>query len=325
MIGRIIWIACISAGALVGCNKSSDKSGGAAPVVAVVPKGQVALFWQSVHAGAIRGAKESGVQISWNGPAVETDLDAQIRIIDDMLAKGVKAFVLAPQDRDQLNDKIAAIHKRMPIVIMDSGCSTTDYTSYVATNNREGGHIAGQELLRLLGQSGGEVAMLRNVPGAGSTTEREDGFKEAIAKNANVKLVDEPFCNGFADQASQKTGALLAAHPNLVGIFASAEPGAVGVLNALVESKKAGKMKFVGFDAGDRLKEGLDAGQIDALVVQDPVEMGRIAVATAAKALRGESVPKEQPMQPTLVTQENRTDAKIQQLLAPNIAGDLKQ
>lgn len=321
---RILPAACLLVAFASGCQKSSG--GPDKPVIAVVPKGQVALFWQSVHAGANRGAKESDVQVSWNGPAVETDLDAQIRIIDDMLAKGVKAFVLAPQDRDQLNNKISQIHKRMPIVIMDSGCSTDDYTSFVATNNRQGGRMAAEQMLKLLGEKGGAIAMIRNVPGADSTTEREDGFREVItSKGTNLKLVDEPFCEGFADKASEKTGALLAAHPDLAGIFASAEPGAVGVLHALAETKKAGKIKFVGFDAGKELKDGLDAGTIDALVVQDPVEMGRVAVKTAATALRGDQVPKEQPMQPTLVTQDNKNDPTIQQLLTPNIAAELKE
>lgn len=317
--------ACLAAGLLVGCRKSdTTASASAEPTVAVVPKGQLALFWQSVHAGALRGARQSGVKVSWDGPQAETDLDAQIRIIDDMLAKGVKAFVLAPQDRDQLNNTIASIHRRMPIVIMDSGCSTKDYTSFVATNNRRGGEMAGEEMLRLLGDGGGEVAMIRNVPGAASTTEREDGFKSAIGKNPKVKLLDEPFCNGDAGVAAEKAGALMVAHPNLAGFFGSAEPAAVGIQNALVSGNKAGKLKFVGFDAGKDLKDGLDAGRIDALVVQDPVEMGRRAVLTAAKALKGEPVPKEQPMEPTLVTQKNKNDPAIKQLLTPDIATDLR-
>ena len=318
---------CVAASLIGGCKKSnsSGSSPSGKPIIAVVPKGQLALFWQSVHAGAVRGAKESGVEVSWNGPQAETDMDAQIRIIDDMLAKGVKAFVLAPQDRDQLNNKIEAIHKRMPIVIMDSGCSTKDYTSFVATNNRRGGEMAGEEMLRLIGNGSGEVAMIRNVPGAASTTEREDGFKAAIAKNANVKLVDEPFCNGDAGVAAEKAGALMVAHPNLAGFFGSAEPAAVGIQNALVSNNKAGKLKFVGFDAGKDLKDGLDAGRIDALVVQDPVEMGRLAVVTAAKALKGEEVPREQPMEPTLVTQQNKSDPKIKLLLTPDISTELQQ
>src|SRR5690348_15408173 len=180
MFLRSFCAACVALSLVAGCKKS-DATG--KPTVAVVPKGQLALFWQSVHAGAVRGGRDSGVDVSWNGPQAETDLDAQIRIIDDMLAKGVKAFVLAPQDKDQLNNKIEAIHKRMPIVIVDSGCSTKDYTSFVATNNRRGGEMAGEEMLRLLGDNAGEIAMIRNVPGAASTTEREDGFKSAIAKN----------------------------------------------------------------------------------------------------------------------------------------------
>ena len=109
------------------------------------------------------------------------------------------------------------------------------------------------------------------------------------------------------------------AHPNIVGLFACNESTARGALGALDKSKMLGKVKFVGFDSSPELNDALDKGQIQALVLQNPVEMGYRAVKAAVAKLNGKAVEKEQPLPPTLVTPQNKDKPEIQQLLKPKI------
>src|ERR1700709_776849 len=169
-------VLCGTVWTISGCKR--EASAPSQKTVAVIPKGTAATYWQVVHAGADKGGSEHGVAIDWNGPARETDTDVQLRMIGDLMAKGADALVIAPQDAKALVEPIRNAHKKIPVIVMDSGVNTDEYTAFVATDNKEGGRIAARELIKLLGDAGGKVIMLRNDPGSASTMEREAGFEE---------------------------------------------------------------------------------------------------------------------------------------------------
>jgi ribose transport system substrate-binding protein len=313
-----------------GCDKGSTNSStpatstssGKRYSIAVIPKGTTHVFWQSVHAGANRAARDLNVDIKWQGPQGEGERAQQIQIINDLMAQGVNAVCLAPIDSSSFIETINNGVKQMPFIIFDSGAGTDQYTSFIATDNRKGGELAGQEMVRLLGDAGGEVAIVKVIAGSQSTTEREEGFKSEIAKNPKIKLVAEQY--GDADRAKSQrvAGDILAAHPNLAGFYGPNESSTVGILNALTDAKKLGKLKFVGFDSSEELAKGLDDGVIDALVLQNPVLMGDKAVRAAVAALKGEPVKKNDPITPTLITKANKDQPAMQQLLRPKLSAE---
>jgi ribose transport system substrate-binding protein len=119
------------------CQKSGQR------IVGVVPMGRSHVFWQSVHAGALDAAAPLGVEISWNGPANESEFNAQIQIVDSMITRRVDAICLAPIDRDALSaavDRAAAAG--IPVVIFDSPVKTDKFTAQVATDNYAAGSLA---------------------------------------------------------------------------------------------------------------------------------------------------------------------------------------
>ncbi|MEI6502293.1 MAG: substrate-binding domain-containing protein, partial [Armatimonadota bacterium] len=129
--------------------------------IAVIPKGTTHEFWKSIHAGALKAAQELKVEIIWKGPLKEDSRDEQIKIVEDMTTQGVKGIVLAPLDDMALRLPVQEATKQgIPVVIIDSALKSEDYTSFVATDNRNGGKLAGEELARLLGGKG-RVVMLR--------------------------------------------------------------------------------------------------------------------------------------------------------------------
>jgi len=316
---RLLAAAAIAC-AVVGCDKSTKSGGTAAkPVIAVIPKSTDHPYWNAVQAGALKGAKEVDAEIRWQGPNTEADRQAQIRIVADLTGQGVDAVCIAPNDQDALVNTVVQTHQKMPVVVFDSGVNTQDYTAFIATDNRKGGQMAGQEMLKLLGEGGGKVAVIRGIAGSESTTQREEGFIEAVKKDAKVSIVK---LRGDNDELKSRQAAadVLTREGDIAGFFGPSEPVCKGILGALGDAGKAGKIKFVGFDGGDELARGMDEQKIDALVVQRPVLMGELAVKAAVAAIRHQPVEKIQRIDPMLITQQNKDRPDVRELLQPKTA-----
>ena len=297
---------------LGGCNRNQKK------VIAVIPKGNSDIFWQSVHAGAVKAARETGVDVVWNGPAGETDYTMQLQIVDAMINRHVDAIALAPIDRQAMVSVVdRAADRQVPMIIFDSGIDTQRFVSQVATDNYKAGQMAGERMGKILNGKG-KVVIVGVKPGAASTEAREKGFEDAIHQQfPGISILDKRF--GMAAVAISMTVAenMLTAHPDLDGIFASNESGTIGSAQALRDRR--GKVKLVGFDWSPTLLDDLKSGLIDSLVIQDPFQMGYIAVTTAVKHLNGEQVTKMRDMPPRLITRESLDDAAIQAQLHPDL------
>src|SRR6266567_2684132 len=251
-----------------GCRRSEQR------VIGVVPKGASHIFWQTVHAGAIKAAGEIGCKVDWNAPPLEIDASRQIEIVDSMINRHVDGIVLAPVDKQALVAVVErAAAKGIPVAIFDSAIDTGKFISYVATDNTEAGRMAARRMGEILGGKG-KVGIVGFMPGSASTMEREYGFQDEIRQRyPGIGLVALQF--GMADRAKAMavTENMLSAHPDLAGIFADNESSSAGAVQAL-KSRAAKRVKLVAFDASDGLISGLREGAIDALVVQNPFRMG---------------------------------------------------
>lgn len=295
------------------CNRRSTDG---KRTIAVIPKGVSHYFWQSVHAGAEAAAKESDVDITWKGPAQETDYTGQINIVEDAINSRVAGIVLAPTHRDSLVPVVErARREKIPVAIMDSGIGTENYVSYVATDNRAGGAQAADRLAEKLGGKG-KVAILGVKAGSVSTDEREQGFQETIKqKYPGIEVV--AFQYGESDRARSLDRAtdLLTAHPELNGFFASNESSTVGAVQAIKQKGLAGKVVLVGFDSSPNLIDDLKAGAIDSLVLQNPFKMGYEAVKALVAKLNGQDPPRRIDTGVKLLTKDNLETPEMQQLL----------
>lgn len=295
------------------------------PLYAVIPKGQAHVFWQTVHAGAAAAAQEAGVDIEWNGPAVETDYSRQIAIVDDFINRHVDGIELAPDDKDALVPAIRRARQAgIPLTVIDSGVNTEEYTSFVATDNYGGGVVAARRLSEILGKRG-DVAIIGVLPGAASTTAREQGFKDTLTKEfPQMKIV--AFQYGMSDRARSLavTEDILTAHPSLNGIFAPNESSSIGASQALKERGLVGKVKLVAFDSSPSLIEDLRAGVIDSLVLQDPFQIGYQGMKTLLALRTGGTPPKRIDLPPTLIMRDSLNDPKVQKLLNPDLDRYLK-
>jgi ribose transport system substrate-binding protein len=301
-----------------------------APVIAVIPKGTTHEFWKSVHAGAMKAAEEVGVEITWKGPLKEDDLKAQIDVVQSFVAQGVSGIVLAP-----LNDKglVGAVQQarasKIPVVIFDSDLQGHEHVSFVATDNRAAGRMAGEEMVKLLGGKG-NVVVLRYNEGSASTANRESGFLDVVGKSPGIRVVSDNQYGGATTESAFSTSENLLAATKagagaVDGIFCPNESTTFGMLLALEKSGLAGKMKFVGFDSSSKLIEGLKQGHIDGLVLQNPFNMGYLAVKTMSQHLKGEKIEPRLDTGATFVTKQNLEQPEIRELVAPDLKKWLKE
>ena len=296
----------------VSCNQSKKRQ------IAVIPKGRAHVFWQSVHAGSVKAAREADVEVIWNGPATETDFNAQIQIMDAMINRKVDAICVAPIDKKVMVSAVErAMREKIPVIIFDSGIDTEQFISQVMTDNKEAGRVAARRMGEILGGKG-KVIMVAVQPGGGSTMLREEGFEEELKKFPGIQLVDKRY--GMSDYAKslQVAENMLTAFPDAAGLFASNESSAAGAAQAL-KARAGNKVKAVGFDSSPALVADLKAGVFDSLVVQDPFQMGYQSVQNAMKSINGQPVVKINNMPPQLVTQQNVGLAEIQAKLNPEL------
>lgn len=325
-----LWLYIIGL-ALIICllYACKQKEGGEEKLsVAVIPKGTTHVFWKSIQAGAMKCGQEMGVEVIWVGPEKEDDRQQQIALVDNQVMNQVSGIILAPLDEMALRRPVRdAVRKGVPVVIIDSGLKDSEdvYTSFIATDNREGGRIGGRELGNMLGGKG-NVIVLRFVEGSASTEKRAEGFLEAINKFPDVTVVSQEQYAGAtkaqAQQASEnfllrfmdETGSL-----TIDGIFCTNESTTYGMLQALKRKRLAGKVKFVGFDSSPPLVEGLKQGEIHGLVVQNPFKMAYLGVKTMVSHLRGQKVDSYIDTGVTFVTIDNLKNPEIQELIYPNL------
>ncbi len=308
------WIAVIGLLSVLaaGCNREHKK------VIAVIPKGNSDIFWQSVHAGAVKAARESNVDVVWNGPPTETDYAVQLQIVDAMLSRHVDAIALAPIDRQAMVSVVnRAADRKVPLIIFDSGIDTDRFVAQVATDNYRAGQMAAERMGKIL-DGKGKVVMVAVKPGAASTEAREKGFEDVIHQEfPAIQILDKRYGMALVSQSLLVTENMLTAHPDVDGIFSSNESTTIGAAQAMRSRPR--KVKLVGFDWSPTLLDDLQSGLIDSLVIQDPFKMGYQAVETAVKHLRGETVTKIMDMTPRLIDRESLNDAEVQAQLHPDL------
>jgi ribose transport system substrate-binding protein len=313
-------------------EKDKEAGGGSAPLtIAVIPKGTSHVFWQSIHAGAEKAAQELGVKVIWRGPIREDDRDSQVSEVEGFISRGVSGIVLAPLDEAALVGPVIAAGKaRIPVVIIDSGLKGEGYVSFVATDNRKGGTLAGEQLAKLLGGKG-KVVLLRYTEGSDSTNNREEGFLEAIKQSPGIQVLSSNQYGGADVEGAYKKGeALLSNYKQpdgklaLDGIFCPNESTSFAMLRVLQDNGWAGKVRFVGFDSSDNLAKGLRDGHVDALILQDPVRMGYLGVKTMVDHLQGRPVEKRVDTGVHVITKENMNEPEMKELLQPDLSKWLK-
>ncbi|HEV8132414.1 MAG TPA: substrate-binding domain-containing protein [Acidobacteriota bacterium] len=315
---------------LVGCYKSEQKS--KSFNIAVIPKGTTHEFWKSIHAGAIKAANEFGSQsvhvvLNWKGPLREDDREQQIQVVEGFLSQGVNGIVLAPLDSRALVRPVEEAKRAgIPTVIFDSGLESDQIISFVATDNFKGGTFAAGRIGSLLAGKG-KVLLLRYQEGSASTEQREAGFlQELKSKYPAIELVSsDQYAGPTRETAYRASQNLLNRFANQIqGVFTPNESSTAGMMLALQDVNKLGKITFIGFDSSQSFIDAMKNQQLQGLVLQDPINMGYQGVKTMVEHLQGKTVEKRIDTGVYLISPENMNEPKSQELLHPPFEKYLK-
>lgn len=321
----------VTAVAALSCRRSDTKNS-TTLTIAVIPKGTSHEFWKSIHAGALKAARElstpgAEVEVIWKGPLREDDREQQIQVVEGFASQGVNGMVLAPLDNRALVRPVEeAKTSGVPTVIIDSAIESQSIVSFVATDNRKGGVLGADRLGELLGGKG-KVILLRYAEGSASTEEREAGFlQEMKTKFPNIELIStDQYAGATRDTAKRASENLLNRFGDDVqGIFCPNESTTAGMLSALQDIGKAGKVMFVGFDTSQMFIDAMKAKQLHGIVVQNPFNMGYLGVKTIVDSLKNRPVEKRIDTGVTVITPENLDAKESQALLHPPLDEYLK-
>ena len=318
-----VMLLCVTLGAgFCGCGRKESGEVAARRSIAVIPKGTTHSFWKTIHAGALKASKETGVDVIWQGPLKEDDRQQQIQVVQNFISRGVDAIVLAPLDDRALVPGVnAAVKRGIPVIVIDSGLNADTYSSFVATDNYKGGVLCAKRLAEVMGGKG-KVIMLRYAEGSASTMKREQGFLDSVKEyGPGFELLSTSQHSGATiEKAFQAAQNLLNRFGDVEGVFCPNESSAQGMLRALQTSGRAGKVKFVGFDCNDTLIKGLENGEIHGLAQQNPFKMGYLGVKKAVDVLDGKSVEKRIDTGVVMLTLDNLNTPELQALIKPDFA-----
>ena len=302
----------------------SAPSFAAEPTIPIIVKDTTSNYWQIVLAGARKAGKDLGVNVPELGAQSESDISGQISILENAVAEKPAAVVISPTEFKALGKPVDEAAKKVPIVGIDSSADSKAFSSFLTTDNVQGGRIAADGLAEAItakyGKAEGDVALITSLPGVGSLDARAKGFKEELAaKYPGLKLVADKVADGQATTGLNIMTDLITANPNLRGVFASNLIMEQGAGQAIAENKKADTIKLIGFDSDDKLVGFLKDGTIYALVVQDPYRMGYDGIKTALAVSKGEKVEKFVDTGANLITKANMGGEKQNALLNPKV------
>ncbi|MHA6623851.1 substrate-binding domain-containing protein [Pseudonocardia sichuanensis] len=278
------------------CGGGSDAGGGGGgeadqPYVAIVSKGFQHQFWQAVKQGAEQEAARQGVRISFEGPATEADIEAQVTMLTNALGRQPDVIGFAALDSRAAAPLLQQAQSRdIPVIAFDSGVDSDIPLTTAATDNKAAAAEAAKHMAEALGGTG-KVALVVHDQTSKSGTDRRDGFVEWMQANApGIQLLEPQYGGGDQAKSADITKAIIAANPDLRGIYGSNEGSAIGVVRGVQESGVQG-LTVVGFDSGAAQVEAIRSGTMLGAITQNPVGMGEQLVDAAVKATRGEQLP----------------------------------
>jgi ribose transport system substrate-binding protein len=303
-------IAVLLAFTAAGCNRTAPDST-SKPTVALVLKTLNHPFFVDMRRGAQEAADRLGVTLQVQAAEREIDVEKQMQIVENLIQTGIKALCITPSgSREIISALVKARDAGIPIVVVDTrldakaaAAAGVEAKTFVGSDNYEGGRLAGQYVAKVTGGKA-RVAILEGIPGHETADSRLRGFREAVADQPGITIVASQPANWERDQGFNVFQNMLQAHADIDTVFAASDLMALGAVEAIAAAGKTGKIRVVGFDALDDAKKAIAAGAMDASVAQFPAEMGRVAVESAVKVMRGESLPADVKVKLDLVTKE---------------------
>ena len=293
MAAAMLFAACGGASSSPAASAAASAATGAAPYVAIVSKGSQHQFWQAVQKGATDEAAKLGATITYEGPASESEVDKQLTMLQTALDKKPAAICFAALDSKAATPLLEkAKAAGIPVVGFDSGVDSDIPVTTVTTDNAKAAGEAADQMAKLIGDAG-KVAVIVHDQTSKTGQDRRDGFVNQMkAKHPNIEIVAIEYGAGDPVKSADFAKAIMTKNPDLKGFFGANEGSIKGVLNALKETGKEGKVVAIGYDSGQQQLDAIAAGTEAGAITQNPVGIGAKCVSAAMDAIAGKSMEK---------------------------------
>src|SRR5712671_4513802 len=310
---RTLALLVLVAVATASCNRAGPATSNSdRPTVALVLKTLNHPFFVDMRRGAQEAADRLGVTLQVQAAEREIDVEKQMQIVENMIQTGIQALCITPSgSREIVSALVKAKNAKVPIIVVDTRVDAKAAAdagvrteTFVGSDNYEGGKLAGEYVVKTTGGKA-RVGILEGIPGHETGDSRMRGFRDAIKDAAGVTVVASQPANWERDQGFNVFQNMLQAHPDLDTVFACSDLMALGAIEAIRAAGKTGAIKVIGFDALDDAKKAIAAGTMEASVAQFPSEMGKAAVESAVKVIRGEALPADINVKLALVTKDD--------------------
>lgn len=283
--------------------------------IVFIPKSTSATFYLFLLQGAKDKAEELGYEIQYAGPSTEADINAQVDFVRNVAARKPAGILLAALDTEALIPPVEeAIEAGVPVVMVDSGIdSRAPYGNFV-TDQYAGGYMAGEEMARILGEEG-LVANL-GIQAGSISAQRSVGFADAIAEYPDMEVLETQWTNADAATSLNIASDILTGNPDIKGFFSAAAPIAIGIAQAVKGKGMEDQVDIITFDPSPETLPLFEDGTIDAIIAQDPYQMGYRGV-EVVHLVRTDALDEKQYVElpPVLITPENYNQPEIQELV----------
>jgi ribose transport system substrate-binding protein len=299
------------------CEKKKEAPKAAEKVyIPLISKGFQHQFWQAVKKGAENAAKDLNVDITFEGPETEAMVDKQIEMLQAALAKNPKALGIAALDSKAAIPLLQEAQKRkIPVIAFDSGVDSDIPLTTVATDNLVAAAVAADKIAEAIGKKG-KVAIIVHDQTSRTGIDRRDGFLKRMKEAyPDIKVLEPQYGGGDHLKSTEIAKAVINGNPDLKAYFGANEGSAIGIINAVRELKKEGKIVVVGYDSGKLQIDAIRSGLMLGAVQQNPVLMGYKTVEAAVKAIKGETLPKKIDSGYLWADKSNLDDPKVKAVL----------
>ncbi|MCL6520142.1 MAG: sugar ABC transporter substrate-binding protein [Armatimonadetes bacterium] len=301
----IFLVICILVVGVTGCGKKQAEK----PRIALIMKSLANEFFKTMAEGAEKHNKEhaSEYELIVNGIKDELDVNKQVELVEQMIAQGVDAIVIAPADSKAL----VSVCKRaadagIVVVNIDNRFDSSALKEaglkapFVGPDNRKGARAVGEVAAKLL-KPGDKVAILEGAPNAYNGEQRKLGFQDAM-KAARIQIVTSQTAYWETDKANALARSIITAHPDIKALLCANDSMAIGAVKAVEEAGKSGKILVVGYDNISAAQELLKEGKLLATADQHAGQLAVYGIEYALEMLRGKTAPKDKETPVDLIT-----------------------
>ncbi|MFB3786040.1 MAG: sugar ABC transporter substrate-binding protein [bacterium] len=307
-----IILACLVGIGLTGCNRGVPPAGTEKLRIGFVMKVLNNPFFIRMEEGARQAARDLNVDLIVQAADREIDVERQMQIIENLIEAKVNALCITPSGSREVVAAIAKANQAgIPVLIVDTKVDektaremNVKFVTFIGSDNHQGGLLAGQYFAKKFTQPA-SVAILEGIPGHETHDSRLQGFMDGIQGVSQLKVAASQPANTERDQGYNVCQNILQSHPDIQGVFATNDMMALGAVEAIAAAGRKGQIAVVGFDAIDEARQAIRDGIMAGSVAQFPDEMGRVAVESAVKVLRGETIPENIPVKIELITKDN--------------------